>query len=499
MSRIVIYITGLLLALSTICNAQSTVNIYRDIDKYISGINPHPDSLISASNRLISMSDNKILKTAIAGYLFNKFSASQVMGHESVAVYIAKRYFLEGDLVWQGEGGREILKMYVEFNENSLIGLEAPELNLSAKNGELLNLKSIRSNYIIIYFYDTNCNICNSQLPELKEITESKKYLGVSVYAVYTGRDTSAMAAFVNSNFNENKGNWNFVYDPTGESGFHKLYNVLSTPRLFLLDRNKKIIGRNLTNKTLNELIEKDEARINNLYNEAENFIPAYLSLFDLKDTSQYLQAFDPLFKKLISDHNDTYNAVFYHLFEYLFNDDNQSSKEAAIFVAEKYIYPYSFMWRDTLYPTIVVPAKVQVIKNNRTGSVITNIPLYFLNGKTKLLHKLLAKKTLIYFFSTNCEVCKVFTQELKENYKYFKKRGLKIIAIYTGNNREDLENYIKEIAPPWKILSPKDYNYLDLYDRFEVSQVPQTYMVNKNGMIISKRIFTSQIKEILR
>jgi len=173
--------------------------------------------------------------------------------------------------------------MYVEFNENSLIGLEAPELNLSAKNGELLNLKSIRSNYIIIYFYDTNCNICNSQLPELKEITESKKYLGVSVYAVYTGRDTSAMAAFVNSNFNENKGNWNFVYDPTGESGFHKLYNVLSTPRLFLLDRNKKIIGRNLTNKTLNELIEKDEARINNLYNEAENFIPAYLSLLILR------------------------------------------------------------------------------------------------------------------------------------------------------------------------------------------------------------------------
>ncbi|HCV16052.1 MAG TPA: hypothetical protein DF637_06950, partial [Rikenellaceae bacterium] len=46
---------------SVLRNNQDTVtthNIYRDIDNYISRVNPHPDSLIAASNRLISLTDN---------------------------------------------------------------------------------------------------------------------------------------------------------------------------------------------------------------------------------------------------------------------------------------------------------------------------------------------------------------------------------------------------------------------------------------------------------
>ena len=491
---------------SVLRNNQDTVtthNIYRDIDNYISRVNPHPDSLIAASNRLISLTDNTALKTAIAGYLFNTFSTSHVMGQESVAIYIAKRYFLSGELEWHGQGGEAILRLYTEFNENSLIGMKAPELNLQTTNGDKIALNSLKNNYIVIYFFDNNCGVCKAKLPDLKKVTEFRSYLGIEVYAVYTGQDSLSLLQFLSEEFPDDSaaGNvkWHFVYDKDGISGFHKLYNVLSTPQLFLLDRDKKIIGRNLDPLALDKVLESDEQRINNLYNESENFIPAYLSIFNLKDTSQFKEAFDPLFQRVTRNNYDTYNAIFYHLFEYLFNEDDPAMKDAAVYVAEKYIIPYSGLWRDPDYPKNIVSDKVLVIKNNRIGSVIPDVTLYTTKGRGKKIRKMLTGHTLLYFFNPDCAVCTPFTNELKDNFKYFRKKGLTIIAIYAGSYDYELLNYINEVKPLWKILRPKDYNYLDLYKIFEVGQVPQTYLLDNKGRIIAKRIFTSQLKEMFK
>ncbi|PKO96236.1 MAG: hypothetical protein CVU12_06010 [Bacteroidetes bacterium HGW-Bacteroidetes-7] len=481
----------------------TTHNIYRDIDNYISRVNPHPDSLIAASNRLISLTDNTALKTAIAGYLFNTFSTSTVMGQESVAIYIAKKYFLSGELQWHGQGSEAILRMYTEFNENSLIGMKAPDLKLKTPTGQEVALNSLKSNYTVLYFFDNNCNACKAKLPDLKKVTEFRDYLGIEVYAVYTGQDSLSLLQFINEEFPVDSQlksvKWHFVYDTDGTSGFHKLYNVLSTPQMFLLDRDKKIIGRNLDPAALDKVLESDEQRINNLYNESENFVPAYLSIFNLKDTSQFKEAFDPLFQRVTRDNYDTYNAIFYHLFEYLFDADDSAMKEAAVYVAEKYIIPNANYWRDPGYPLNVVTGKVSVIKNNRIGSVIPDATLYTTKGKAKKIRRMLSRHTLLYFFNPDCSVCAPFTEELKENYKYFKKQRLRIIAIYAGSYDQELFEYINEVDPPWKILRPKDYNYLDLYEVFEVSQVPQTYLLDKKGRIIAKRIFTAQLKEMFK
>ncbi len=502
MFRKLIFTTALLLGIFIIASAQE-VGFYKDIDVYISKINPHPDSLIAASERLISLSDNKILKTAVAGYLFNKFSSSPVMGHETIAIHIAKKYFLSGQLQWHGEGGEAILRLYTEFNENSLIGMQAPELLLKREDGTLLSLNSIKSPYTLLYFFDNNCNVCKAKLPDLLRVVEEKSYLGIEVYAVYTGVDINSLKSFISGNFGDGSAErtvkWNFVYDPDGESAYHKLYNVLGTPQMFLLDRDKKIIGRNLDPASLERLIESDENRIDNLYKESENFIPAYLSIFDLSDTSQFKEAFDPLFKRATRDNRDTYNAIFYNLFEFLFRSDLQYMKEAAIYVAEKYITPYPDLWRDPLYANKYVPEKVNIIKSNREGETIQDTPLYNLKGRKRNLHKYIKGNTLLYFFNPDCKVCEVFTKELIDNYKYFRKKGLRIIAIYAGSYENELLRYIEDTSPPWEILRPQEYNYLDLYAKYEVGQVPQTYLLDKRGKIIAKRVFTEQLKEMFK
>jgi hypothetical protein len=55
--------------------------------------------------------------------------------------------------------------------------------------------------------------------------------------------------------------------DPTRITGFDKLYDILSTPRIFLLDKDKKIIAKYISAKQLDELLnrsiyKKDNAEV---------------------------------------------------------------------------------------------------------------------------------------------------------------------------------------------------------------------------------------------
>ncbi len=477
--------------------------IYRDIDKYIAAAVQHPDSLISASDKLIEFAENPVLKSAVAGYLFNLFSSSSIMGYENIAVHIADKYFLSGILEWQGDGGETLLRLYADFNRSSLIGYDAPQLILNTIKGENLPLLSLKYNYTIIYFFDDKCNACAQMLPRLREVAESTRDLGTCVYAVYTGSDPALLAGFIKEEFGSaekaEEEFWFFVYDKSSQSSFHKLYNVLRTPQLFLIDRDKKIIGRNLTADSLNELYEREELRINEIYESSKEFVPSYLSIFDLNDTAQFSNIFSPLFERLVSQNKDIYNAVFYHLFEFLSTDDNPNYKDAAVYIADRYIIPYSSLWRDPYYPDVIVAESSERIKANRIGEKAYNIDLYTIKDKRVYLYSIKSKYTLLYFFNPDCPLCKPLTEELIKSYRHLKKKGVTIVGVYAGNYDFEFIEYISEVNPPWPVYRPKDYDFLNLHQRFEVDQVPQTYLLDKNKVILAKRVFANKLTEMFK
>jgi hypothetical protein len=52
---------------------------------------------------------------------------------------------------------------------------------------------------------------------------------------------------------------WLNVYDPNNETNFRKLYDIYSTPVLYLLDENKKIIAKRLNVEQVKEFIQEQE------------------------------------------------------------------------------------------------------------------------------------------------------------------------------------------------------------------------------------------------
>jgi Peroxiredoxin len=250
------------------------------------------DTIIYKVNNLISKAKNNNLKLLLTSEIFNYFSNSKIMGQEEVAVRIAEQWLLNKDKnIAQGQDLFAV-KTFVEFNKNSLIGMPAPELNLTDTLGDEVSLNNLSGEYTIIYFYSDDCISCKIETPQLINFLDEYKDGLINVYAVYTKDNTEKWKNYINKEFNTYNPfvTWVNVYDPNFSSGFELLYNVIKTPQIYLLNNDHTIIGRGLNVKALKELIniknkEKDDFKrllsayftpINNNKSEVYNTIDQF-------------------------------------------------------------------------------------------------------------------------------------------------------------------------------------------------------------------------------
>ncbi len=477
------------------------------MEEFFKNSSQHYDSLIVACDHFIAFGNDTLVQSNIAGYLFNRFSTSKIMGHENVAVHIAKNYFLNQRLKWPGGESLTLLRFYTEFNENSLIGMRAPNLILSTLSGTDEDLYNSKTRYTILWFFSDNCNACEESLKELKIISERYSYLNLSIFAVYTGSSPKALQQYIQSNFGDFPDResshlygveWKFVYDPNGTSHYHRLYNVIATPRLYLLDYNKTIIGRNLNSESLDELLKSGREELSRLNSTAEEFVRGYVSLFDLSDTTQFSDAFAPLFKRLSSQNREMYNIVFYHLLEYIKRGYEPYHKRAALYIAQNFILPYKELWFDSSYITNVERFVLKTLSNSEGA----NFPLtefYDSRSRKRDLNFSKNRYTFLYFYSPGCSVCKPFTEEIRRIHRLLKRRGVKVVSVYTGEDPDEFKNYEKQERFPWVNLYAGLGRQYELFDTYELDYVPQTYLIDREGRVVKKGINTIKLTEFLK
>lgn len=450
---------------------QSDSNIVKlngYIDNYLAMTPLNRDSLIKACDYLISFSEDSLIKSHITQYLFDNFYNSKLMGMESVAIHIAKNYYLNGKLEWPNKVGLIALQLYVDFNENSLLGMAAPTLNLKDLQDTIVSLRDVESDFTLVYFFDDQCPTCRKELPLLKEIVEKYKSAGLKVYAVYTESNRENFVKFVAQEFPDTtiRKSWIFTWDPEFESNFHKLYNVMKTPQMFLLDKRKIIIGRNLDDQALEQLLKKEIEMKENL-----------------TDTSDLRSAFDPLFQ----------------LFEFLWRYPDEVYENAAIYLAENYIIPKADLWWDKTIPTDYVPKIVNRIKSNKIGSVANDFIFYTKENKAVKLSEIKSEYTILYFYSPSCAICKPFSVELKKIYSSLKKRGAKVVAIDISSDYVNFVKYQQENRLPWLSLWIGENSQLDLYYSFQTEEVPMIYLLDNERRILAKKINTITLDKLVK
>jgi peroxiredoxin len=204
-----------------------------------------PDSLINPMIQVIEKSKKNVeVYHYIFLYLLNESNQSQIMGMDKVFVALSEKYVLKDPKPWLDTGVVTKIRDRVIAVKPNLIGNIAPELKLQDSEGNFYSLRQVNAPYTLLYFWEPDCSHCQKTTPALnKDLYQLLKNKGVDIYAVLTQNNKEKwMKAIQEYKIQE----WTNVWDPGYTSNFRRLYDVTSTPIIYILDKNKRIIAKRL-------------------------------------------------------------------------------------------------------------------------------------------------------------------------------------------------------------------------------------------------------------
>lgn len=207
----------------------------------------------------------------VARKIFDYYTTSPVMGEEALAIYVYDKWFADGPLSIGGEYVKMEADIFVMFNRNSLIGMDAPVLELKGPDSSAVTLPT-PGRTSILFFFDTSCPKCRVFRDLLPQALQDVDF-PVDFFAFYCGSDYSAWAEFRNTfNFDNPEINLIHTWDPELDTDYQRLYSVISTPRVFVVEPQGTILGRRLEPDSLKELMVYSGAiqKVYDDYNKSE-------------------------------------------------------------------------------------------------------------------------------------------------------------------------------------------------------------------------------------
>jgi len=219
---------------------------------------PHPDSISKSADYVLDKSSSSpAMFRYILVTLANKYQTSEIMGMDAVFVHLAENYYMSGRADWIDSTFDAKIAEYVGDLKPNLIGRNAPAMYLLDTLLTRKSLYTIPSPYLVLYFYDPDCGHCKKKTPVLKEIYPDLKKLGAEVVAVNTNTNIKKWKNYIKR---LNLG-WINLGDPYRRSNFRKEYNIKSTPVIYILDGQKKIIAKKLGIEQIEGFIKRETAR----------------------------------------------------------------------------------------------------------------------------------------------------------------------------------------------------------------------------------------------
>ncbi|MDR2562780.1 MAG: AhpC/TSA family protein [Prevotellaceae bacterium] len=223
------------------------------IDRYFTEILiQKPDSIIPHLDRFLSkVAGDSLMNKFLTGHTFNLFMQSEIMGMENVAVHLIDNYYLAGKVNVLDDKFLRDITDYANKYRPTLIGKQAANLKMETINGQYESLYDIDAQYTLVYFFEPNCGHCKQETPKVYKVYEKYRDKGLAAYCVYSQTKKQEWAAYVA----QNNLQWINVWDETNANDFRRKYSVYIVPQIYLLDKDKKIIGRRLSAETLDKML----------------------------------------------------------------------------------------------------------------------------------------------------------------------------------------------------------------------------------------------------
>lgn len=258
-----------------------TIFYEQKVKNYIDKVIPQiPDTINKEVDHLIEkVRGNEELFRFMLVTLFNQYATSQIMGQDAVLVHMAEKWYLPY-ATWSDKKYTDNLKKEIAKTKPNLINSIAPDLKLMeiptdhfmvAKNdtalksnpyvGNSITLHSIKAKFLVVVFWEADCGHCKKILPELYTLYQQKlKDKGVQVLCLHMISSIEGKRKWINFVNEHSTYDWINAWSPYNYD-YKDLYNVYTTPQIYLLDENKKIIAKRIGPEQVEEIIKFEEGR----------------------------------------------------------------------------------------------------------------------------------------------------------------------------------------------------------------------------------------------
>lgn len=258
-------------------------------DEYIGKVIPQiPDTINKWADDLIRRMDDggDLFKFAVNAITY-KYETSDIMGMDAVFVHMAQTYYCSsggkpGRVDWMTADKLDKLCERARKQAPLIIGAPGKDIILpDTTEANWISYHKMPQKYVLVIFWDPHCGHCKKVLPGIHaEWKEKLKPMDVGVFAVAKATDSTLFhdwKEFIRENdldwtnvgltwnvYNEAKtASWKFIpkYTTIESLNYADTWDVYSTPRFFLMDQDRKIVGKQLEVDQMAELIKALEKR----------------------------------------------------------------------------------------------------------------------------------------------------------------------------------------------------------------------------------------------
>ena len=200
-------------------------------------------------------------------YIAEKYLQTNIMSYDAIYVHMIEKYYMTGDAFWASPSDIDFETKRAMTWKKLLIGEKAPELILKNQEGEWHSFYEVPNKYTLLIFWAPSCGHCATIIPALYNFyKEYKDVYDIGAYAINTDIGPEEVEKW--KKYVQDKGlDWDNYNGGEANVDWHEVYDIISTPVIYLLDQDKKIIGKKLDADILKKLfaiLEPEKTKIAN-------------------------------------------------------------------------------------------------------------------------------------------------------------------------------------------------------------------------------------------
>ena len=206
---------------------------------------PMPDSINMEIDRLVHRASfNTDLRDFILWHLLEKYSHPEYMSQDQVFVYLYDQYFAQLKIKDLNEANLALIHNKAERLRRLALFNTAPNIQLNDSH----DLQSVESEYTVLFFYDHDCEVCQQEMRDLDSI--GMIHPEIMVLALDMNPECSGDIEIRPQRNGDLKSpiQHRRITNPSELIG---LYDIETTPLIYVLDRDKRIIAKKIRAKQI--------------------------------------------------------------------------------------------------------------------------------------------------------------------------------------------------------------------------------------------------------